>query len=250
MKWRQLVFLFMCSGICHIALSQYVSEDEMQMPEHRNAIGTYITTPVSFFMGASPYTARLGLSYKRYLKPNKRLRLQVIADFPEFDADNDSPSLGISSVTDTTISHYFQDKTEWLVNARVGHEWSRPEEKIAPVYGVDIIVGFLRSGLVQWNNTYMRNPSFPNGTQISSLLYSQLLQCYRTDYLLAGVAFSAGWRFNFKKHMELNIHFSPEFLYKAPIAEHSCTSTNAVEGAQPSLRVHLRVIELLLFYRF
>jgi hypothetical protein len=233
-----------------VASSQYVNEDPLQMPGQRHAIGTYITSPVSFFMGALPFTARLGLNYKYYLKPNKRLRIQAIADFPDFDEANDSFSKGVSSITDTTVSHFYEEKTGWLVNVRAGYEWSRPAEKIAPVYGVDIIAGLMRTGLTQWNNTYVRNPNLQNSIQTLGFLHSQLLQCYETDYLLAGVAFSAGWRFNIKRHMELNIHFSPEFVYKMPIAERSCTSTGAVEVAEPSLRIHVRIIEMLLFYRF
>lgn len=233
-----------------IASSQYVNEDPLQMPGDVHAIGTVITTPVSFFMGALPFTARLGLSYKHYIKPNKRLRLQAIADFPKFDEADQAFNDGIINITDTTISYNNITETEWLTNLRAGFEWSRPAEKIAPVYGVDLIAGFMRTGLTEWKFTHARNPDFPEGVQSAGLIHSQLLQCYETDYLLAGVSFSAGWRFNIKRHMELNLHFSPEFIYKMPMAERSCTSTNAVEGAEPSLRVQLRIIELLLFYRF
>ncbi|MBL7941436.1 MAG: hypothetical protein JNM00_01635 [Flavobacteriales bacterium] len=234
------------------AWTQYSYEpgEEEPLPERRNSIGLYITSPTSILMAANPYTFRAGIAYKHFVKGNKRIRIQAIADFPDFGQENGGDEFEIQSYTDSTVTYFSSYEDDMMFNLRAGFEWSRPAVAIAPVYGIDLIAGARFSENGRYYHTYPRDTVAQVSADFSYLPVIEPISGSKRRYILAGAALTAGWRFVVQDTFELQAHFSPEFYYTAIFSDEPITPEGGTSLYTSSLYFRLRIIELTLHYRF
>jgi hypothetical protein len=246
-----LVLTALLAGLS-AASAQYVAAPEEQepLPARKNSLGLYITSPASVLMAANPYTFRAGLFYKHYLAPNKRLRLQAVVDFPDLYEDYDNELDHVIRVEDTTVTFFVKSDKDVFANVRMGFEWSRPNMTVAPVYGVDLIVGMRQSENRRSHYTYRRDtvpeivPYFWEAPVVETRYGVQ------TRALLVGAALTVGWKVFIRDVLELQAHFSPEFYYMATFEEKILVPEGGGTLNSSSLYFRLRVIELTAHFRF
>jgi hypothetical protein len=177
-----------------------------------SSLGTYITTPMTFLMGASPYEGRFGLIYRRETGKGRNWRIQAIADVSDM-GDNDSFLTEIKELTDSTIRYDYRKDSDVLLTARVGYEWSNPRKAIAPFYCVDAIAGVRLEDVQLGDAVYFKDTTqtsvYPDFSRSASL---DLREDFLKWSIYAGASFTAGARVQASERVMLTAGLTVEAI--------------------------------------
>jgi hypothetical protein len=177
-----------------------------------SSLGTYITTPMTFLMGATPYEGRFGLIYRRETGTGRNWRAQLVADIEDF-GDNDEFLTEIKELTDSTIRYDYRNDQDVLLTARIGYEWSNPRKAIAPFYCVDAIAGVRLEDVQLGDATYYRDTTqtsiYPDFSRMPNL---DLREDYLKSSIYAGASFTAGARLQASEKIMLTAGLTIEAL--------------------------------------
>ena len=249
---RNYIATIVLGLLCLTLSAQYVNEDTLSMPKQRNAIGVNLTSLTSVLMSASPSVPRLGLMYKRNLTPNRTLRLYATADI--LSPDPSANDIGtLVAFSDTSLTFYTKSSSEHRVAMRGGFEWSHPTRKVTPVYGVDVIAGYRRLAENNRLTTYAEDTSTVYfAADLNRYMGEQPKKNVLTEDYFVGLDFTIGWRFRIKEHWDFIAQFSPEFYVSVDqkVTAYEGTSPGSIPGSTGYLELNLRMVDVMLFYRF
>lgn len=233
--------------------AQYYTEPD-SVSVKKNSIGLFITPIVSFAMDAYAPNPRYGVQYKRWLAPYKRLRIAYVHDKMLFDAPGDNlKDDNLLEITDKTITVFSESRKQWRNTLHIGLEWNESIKSNDAFFGLDIIAGYKQDHYQLKYAEYHYYTSPAGELQIDD--YPSTLTTpygYHYDYIQLGIAPILGWRFNIREHFEFAVNASPEFTVSLPAkSEWLGTRTPPqVQLAQNEIEFRIRVLEMVLSYRF
>jgi hypothetical protein len=235
-----------------IQAQYFTAQDSVSVK--KNSIGLIISPIVSFVMDAYAPNPRYGVQYKRWLAPNKRLRLTYVHDKMLFDAPEDYlRDDNLIAITDKTITVYSETRKQWRNTLRVGLEWNESIKSNDAFFGLDIIAGYKQDHYQLEYSEYFYYSGLDGVQRISSYPKSVTIPYgYKYDFIQLGIAPIIGWRFNIRSHFEFAVNASPELTVSLPAKSEwngTMTPPNA-QMAQTEIEFRLRVLEMVLSYRF
>lgn len=249
------VFLVMlCCGI--ISLSTIAQFDELNEPPkvRKNSIGLYGTAPLSTLMGGFPNSPRLGIIYRRQsaTRPGRLTRVQVVVDFYDVLDPSDQFLTEITLVTDTSLVYRYTNNSETRVTGRIGWEWSDPEERHTPIYGVDLIFGtntrLDQIASVAFARDTLVNEVRPLASDPGDTVFTR--DQTHTQYLV-GAAFTVGYRFRVDDTWDFIFQLSPEFYY-SPYEDVKSRISRGFQEDSPASNfwLQVRLVEFQMAWRF
>ncbi|MCC6600630.1 MAG: hypothetical protein IT223_08125 [Crocinitomicaceae bacterium] len=227
-----------------------VSEDST-MAGKKNAVGLYITSPVVALAGAFPYNTRLGLVYKQRRRDIRSFRLQGVVDLYDL-LDDDGKLSTVIELTDTTMTYLYESDKEMTATLRSGFEWSDPKKAVSAVYGVDLIAGLGYYSYKEKHITYYQDTTANTiRPDFNRSVSEKTIEDYSRQNFYAGIDFTFGCRANIGKSWSMVAQISPEILF-SPIRDlhYNIVPHPLVKDESFAVDFRLRLIELLLYYRF
>lgn len=251
MMCLRFLVLFLLPAIS-LSAQDYFDEE----PEHprRNSISLYTTAAASALMGGFPNSPRLGVVYRRQSSavPQRTWRMQGVVDFFDVNDESDNLLTDIIRVTDTSMVYRWKNDEERRFAGRFGIEWSDPEERYTPVYGIDLILGvnYLldQRGQVSYLRDTLVNEVRPLAADPGQFLFTR--DQVHLQYL-AGAAFTIGYRLRAGENWDFLFQMSPEFYFSVYDDVRGQSLPARTDDTPPtSFWMQLRLIEMQLGYRF
>jgi hypothetical protein len=259
-----LLFVF-CFNAPH---AQYVREDTLDLP--KNIIGVELNPLLTFALGDYNATNRFAAFYKRQLKDNKRLRIILSqenyapSDLPVFDHYNSSAR--VISFNDSTIVYFNGSKQSKNYRVQAGFEWGDYSNRSAPFYAIDIFASLKKEDQLEYYSYYRKDSVTTNVTQTDGSIVQQLnifqtfdssettLRRQNLSYA-AGLALTAGWRFNLTSKLETAIWISPEVYVYVPFQSTDLLTDKVYKRSDfphrvTSIDIKLRLLSVMLAYKF
>jgi hypothetical protein len=195
--------------------AQYVDPDSAYVGR-KNAIMILANPLLQVALSSDSRAALFGLSYKRVLHNNKRLKLGAGYEFIDLSPyENEIPLARIPEATDSAIVINSKKQFYNRTHIRGGLEWSEFSSKHGMVYGLDVQVGFRKDHNESYNAQHLvapRDSTILNPNYFSSSPNSKE-GVYDFDhyYMDIGLVANIGYRVQLKEKWEINLSFSPEF---------------------------------------
>ncbi len=245
---------------CH---SQYVKEEVAEMPLKKHIIATHINPLIGVLTSNGVNNVKLGITYKRQIADNKRLRIQA-SYLPSENLD-----LGGSISSSNVYVGYQDDTIQYLVSRfsgqrtylfGMGAEIGNYTSKIGAYYGADLLMGIGRSfdyenvRIGKLDTTYSVYNVYLNDT-VQRNIYapdsSYFTPTYRQNILSFGLALTVGCRINLGKRFELSGHLSPQLMRSR---SRYYRWENGLKQSTPSYYIdwdlELRLLEVMFAYKF
>ncbi len=167
----------------------------------RNEIGVNIAPFVSGIMGASTYSPKFSVLYKRVIKEKNAFR--VSASFQPDSYYNVGENYGIISYTDSTqLRRYYMNDDRGKLQANAGYEWRRGKKRIKYFWGADLIGGYHKqfSWISDQYYKLEKNYPYPTTTGTDTLYHytidtdkpGMIVKTEETQYYYVGLSPFAG----------------------------------------------------------
>ncbi len=231
------------------AQNDYVSEQQEPVYSGKNEIRTNLTPIAVTFMAGEPLLPRWSLMYRRYISPNKTLRFWI--NYEQFSfLDEDLTQADKLPTGPDTFNFLVENQNEYGLDARIGMDWSKPDQKISAVYGVDAFVG--------WESRYYQEASYPyyldqemcSNCWVPSPFESPDFNKAELAYLKFGLDFSIGCLFRPTKNWEITLQWTPEIANRTELKSESNSAKAFDEIRNDGLSFHFRGLELFLGFHF
>jgi hypothetical protein len=246
------LFALMFLLVCGIASSQYYEPEDSAVVLKKNAVGVFVTTPVVVLMGGTARVPRAAIQFRHYVAPEKCWRVTAVYD--QLNGLSDAYDLvlgGVVAATDSTITYDWRYDYSWRASLRGGLEWSSPDRKIAPLYGVDGFMAYGRKYDYRALKTF--DVDTIGGSLVPDLFEAKSTEPYVAETrttLWAGFNFTVGWRVRFGKGWQWQVHFSPELYVLLDKRAQLQPGTYFTSEPWGAVDMRLRVLESVLSYRF
>jgi hypothetical protein len=243
MKSITTFICLMLFALC--GFSQYVelSEDTVQI--QKNSVGVVINPIVAMALGAGTSELHYGVTYKRVVAQNKRLRF---AGLYQSYKENDNLGSPVFASDSNIIFNSIQNSYQYG-EFRMGMEWSDFREKHDGIYGLDVLVGYDKRSDTE-HLRVMEHNTAPADGEHAYYMASDTIVNNRVEHSLAiGIAPVIGYRVLMKQHWELMATCSPEIVYYSALKTEG-RSTPGAESLSSTLLFRLRLLDLVFSYNF
>jgi hypothetical protein len=248
MRWYIVCVLTISLGSLS-AQSDYVIHDTLPTYVGKNEIRTNLTPVAVTFMAGEPIIPRWSLMYRRYLSPNKALRVWL--NYEQFSfVEEDLTEADIIPTGPSKFNFVAEDQHEYGIDLRLGIDWSKPDRKISAVYGLDVFAGWESRQYTEGIYPYYLDENLCSTCWVPSPFESPTYERAELTYFKAGMDFSVGCLFRPKDNWEITLQWTPEIAYRSVLDSEFNSDQAMNQIRNDGLSFHFRGLELFMGFHF